>query len=364
MSNTIGTSLKVSLFGQSHGEAIGIVIDGFPAGMLIDMDHLAFEMGRRRPGKSQLTTPRSEADIPEFLSGVLNGRTTGQAISAIIRNTNTRSSDYGEGVDLVRPAHADYTGHVRYFGFEDWRGGGSFSGRLTAPLVLCGALCSQYLQHVGVRIESHVLQVGSVVDRSMEEIPEDQDLAILRQMELPVLSSEAGDAMRETIREAAAEGDSVGGAVEGRIVGLPAGLGSPFFDSVESVLSHLFFSIPAVKGVEFGGGFALAGMRGSEANDAFRMEKQRVVTATNHAGGINGGITNGMPVMFRLAVRPTPSIARLQETVSLARGENTELAIRGRHDPCILSRVTPVAEAMAAIGILDLWKERGSCLCW
>ena len=362
MSSMFGSCLKLSLFGQSHGAGIGIVLDGFPAGMLIDVDRLMAEMNRRRPGQNQMTTQRQEADAPEFISGVLNGRTTGQPICAVIRNTGMHSADYGDGVDVLRPAHADYTGHVRYFGWEDWRGGGSFSGRLTAPIVLAGALCSQYLEEQGVRIESHICRIGKVRDTLFEELPEDADTSQLKQMDLPTLSKEAGEAMRREILEAAEAQDSIGGEVECRILGLPAGLGSPFFDSVESVLSHLFFSIPAVKGVEFGSGFALSVMRGSEANDAFSVENGKVVTQTNHAGGINGGITNGMPVICRLAVRPTPSIARTQASVSLKRMQNEELAIHGRHDPCILPRVTPVVESMAAIGVLDLWKERKTCL--
>ena len=362
MSNTFGMHLHLSIFGQSHGEAIGVTVDGLPAGMRIDMDNLLFELGRRRPGQSALTTSRKETDEPEFLSGVLNGVTTGQSLCLVIRNTNMRSKDYGDGVDLVRPSHADYTGHIRYFGYEDWRGGGSFSGRLTAPLVAAGTLCGQYLEKQGIRFESHIRSLYGIEDQSFLEIPESQDLTGLKTLDLPVLNPEAGQRMRDAIAEAAKEGDSVGGEVEGRIVGLPAGLGAPFFDSVESCLSQLMFSIPGVKGIAFGSGFDLAHMRGSEANDAYRMEQGHVVTKTNHAGGINGGITNGMPVVFRLAVRPTPSISRPQETISIRRMENAEMAVHGRHDPCILSRVTPVVEAMAKLAVMDLWKERKACL--
>lgn len=357
-----GNCLKISLFGQSHGDAIGVVLDGFPAGMMIDQERLSTEMKRRQPGKSPLSTPRQEQDLPEFLSGVLNGRTTGQPLCAIIRNHGMHSKDYGDGVDLLRPSHADYTGHIRYYGYEDWRGGGSFSGRLTAPIVLAGTLCAQYLEQQGIRIDSHISRIGKVADHSWMDMTEDQDTAFLKAMDLPVLSQEAGDAMREEILKAASEQDSVGGEVECRVRGLPPGLGSPFFDSVESVLAHLFFSIPAVKGVEFGSGFALSGMRGSEANDAFRISEGKIVTESNHAGGINGGITNGMPVICRIAVRPTPSIGRKQDTVSLKQMKNEDIKIQGRHDPCILPRVVPVVEAMSAIGILDLWKERSACL--
>ena len=362
MSSFFGSHLRVAIFGQSHGEAIGVTLDGFPAGMTIDMDALNREMARRAPGQNAMTTARKEPDAPEFLSGELNGMTTGQPICAIIRNTNQRSKDYGSGVDLVRPGHADYTGHVRYYGFEDWRGGGSFSGRLTAPIVLAGALCSQWLAVQGVTIASHISRLGSVEDDSLADVPEDADLAYLKQMTLPVLRAGLEQVMEQEVMAAREAQDSVGGAVECRVTGLPAGLGAPFFDSVESVLAHLMFSVPGVKGVAFGDGFGFAAMRGSQANDPFRMQDGRVVTVTNHSGGVNGGITNGMPVLFTCAVRPTPSIAREQQTISVQRMENDMLSIHGRHDPCILSRVTPVIEAMTAIGVMELWKERAACV--
>ncbi len=362
MSSTFGQHLKLSIFGQSHGEAIGVTVDGLPAGMVIDMDHLLREMARRAPGQSALTTSRKEADAPEFLSGVLNGRTTGQPVCILIRNASQRSSDYGEGVDLVRPGHADYTGHVRYFGFEDWRGGGSFSGRLTAPIVAAGALCSQWLESQGVRIACHIQQLESLRDASFLACDPNADYSHLKQMHLPVLTEGLDAQMEAAILAARSEGDSVGGVIECMVTGLPAGLGAPFFDSVESQISHLLFSVPGVKGVEFGAGFGFAALRGSRANDPFRMAEGRVVTETNHSGGVNGGVTNGMPVVFRCAMRPTPSIAQPQRTVSLRAGEDATLAIRGRHDPCILPRAVPVVEAMTAIALLDLWKERQACL--
>ena len=362
MSSSWGRHLRLSIFGQSHGEAIGVTIDGLPAGMQIDMPRLLAEMARRAPGQSALTTARKEPDAPEFLSGVLDGRTTGQPICLVIRNTNQRSRDYGDGVDLVRPGHADYTGHVRNFGFEDWRGGGSFSGRLTAPIVAAGALCSQWLEQQGVRIACHVQQLGSVKDASFMDCDPSADYTYMKQMHLPTLTAGL-DAQMEAEAMAAREGgDSIGGVLECMITGLPAGLGAPFFDSVESEISHLLFSVPAVKGVEFGEGFGFAALRGSEANDAFRMDGGRVVTETNHSGGVNGGITNGMPVIFRCVIRPTPSIGREQRTVSLKTGENAVLAVKGRHDPCILPRAVPVIEAMAAIAVMELWKERAACL--
>lgn len=361
MSSFFGQHLRLSLFGQSHGEAIGITMDGFPAGMTIDMVRVQAEMRRRAPGQSSLTTPRKEADMPEILSGVLDGRTTGQPICAIIRNNNTRPADYGPGVDLLRPGHADYTGHVRYFGFEDWRGGGHFSGRLTAPVVFAGALCSQWLEKQGVGIISHIQQLGSVKDTSLMDTPV-ADAAALKAMHLPCIQPGVSQAMEEEALRAAREQDSIGGVIECMMTGLPAGLGAPFFDSVESVLSHLLFAIPAVKGVEFGEGFGFATLRGSRANDPFRMEDGRVVTASNHSGGVQGGITNGMPVVFRCAVRATPSIGQPQETVSLQKSENARISIHGRHDPCILPRAVPVVEAVAAIGMMELWKERQACV--
>lgn len=362
MSSIFGNHLRLSLFGQSHGEAIGVTLDGFPAGMTIDMDHLLAEMARRAPGRNAMTTPRKEADTPEFLSGVLNGVTTGQPICAIIRNTNQRSKDYGPGVDLVRPGHADYTGHVRYFGFEDWRGGGSFSGRLTALLVLAGALCSQWLQQQGIRIASHIQRLGPVSDDSLADVATDADLSGLKAMQLPILRTGLEKDMEAAILAALEQQDSVGGVIECRVDGLPAGLGAPFFDSMESILSHLLFSVPGVKGVEFGDGFGFASALGSQMNDAFRLEDGHIVTATNHSGGINGGITNGMPVIFRCALRPTPSIGRTQQTVSLQDMQERELNIHGRHDPCILPRAIPVMEAVTAIGLMEMWKERAACV--
>ena len=362
MSSTWGQHLKLSIFGQSHGEAIGVTLDGFPAGMEIDMDRLLAEMARRAPGQSALTTARKEADAPEFLSGVLNGRTTGQPICIVIRNTNQRSRDYGDGVDLVRPGHADYTGHVRYFGFEDWRGGGSFSGRLTAPLVAAGALCSQWLETQGVEIACHIQRLGDVQDASFMDADPNADYTHMKKLHLPVLTEGLDEQMNAAAMAARNDCDSIGGVIECMATGLPAGLGAPFFDSVESTISQLMFSVPAVKGVEFGEGFGFAAMRGSRANDAFCMADGKIITETNHSGGVNGGITNGMPVIFRCAIRPTPSIAQKQQTVSLKNRENAELEIHGRHDPCILPRAVPVVEAMTALAILDLWKERQGCL--
>ena len=361
MSSFYGQQLKLALFGQSHGEAIGITIDGFPAGMTIDMERLAREMARRAPGQNALTTARREADAPEILSGVLHGVTTGQPITAIIRNTNTRSQDYGDGVDLLRPGHADYTGHVRYFGFEDWRGGGHFSARLTAPLVFAGALCSQWLETQGVTFASHIQQLGHIHDDSFLDGGE-TDIAALKASQLPTLRPELAAEMETAILAAKAAQDSVGGVIECMITGLPAGLGAPFFDSVESQLAHLLFAIPAVKGVSFGAGFGFASLPGSRANDPWRTGDGKIITEGNNCGGVLGGITNGMPVIFRCCVRATPSIGQSQRTVSLKSGAEAEISVQGRHDPCVLPRAVPVVEAMAAIACMDLWKERAGCL--
>lgn len=358
MSSCFGHYFKVSLFGQSHGPAIGITLDGVPAGLSLDMDAIAAQMARRAPGNSPYATPRKEADLPQILSGVFRGRTTGQPLCAVIQNTNTRSQDYGEEMDLPRPGHADYTGHVRYFGFEDFRGGGHFSGRLTAPIVFAGAVCRQFLARQGVSLHGHILSLGGIRDDSLEARLPEQGFDLLP---LPVMAEGPRRAMGEAIAQARSRGDSLGGVLEGRVDGLPAGLGAPFFDSVESVLSHLFFAIPAVKGVAFGLGFDCADHPGSYVNDPFTVENGKIVTATNHAGGILGGITNGMPVTFRLAVKPTPSIAQVQQTVSLKAMAPAPVAVKGRHDPCILPRAVPVMEAMAAIGLMELWKERASC---
>ncbi len=361
MSSTYGEHLKVTLFGQSHGAAIGVVIEGLPAGMEIDQEALSHALARRAPGRSDLSTPRKETDQPEFLSGVMDGVLTGQPLCAVIRNHDQHSRDYSTELDLLRPGHADYTGHIRYFGFEDWRGGGSFSGRLTAPIVLAGALCAQFLREKGIRIFSHISRLGAHQDERIETAEQSQ-LEALSEMTLPTLSPCMEERMAETIREARRSGDSVGGSVTCRVDGLPAGLGAPFFGSVESELSRLLFSIPGVKAVAFGDGFAFAEGTGSEMNDAFTIRNGQIRTATNHSGGINGGITNGMPLLFTCAVRPTPTIASPQRTVSIRDMEEREISARGRHDPCILPRVCPVVEAMAAIGLTELWKERAQCL--
>lgn len=356
MNNTFGRSAALTIFGESHGVSIGAVLDGLPAGEAIDWDAVRTEMARRAPGRNAMSTARSEADAFEVQSGFFNGYTTGTPLCAVIRNGDHRSKDYDQLRHIMRPGHADYSGKIRYGGYNDFRGGGHFSGRLTAPLVFAGAVASQMLKRRGVAVGAHILQIGSVRDASFNPLGEGEALfASLKQETLPVLDKTKQEVMEREIMAAKGELDSVGGIIECMITGLPAGLGNPFFDSVESALSHMMFSVPAVKGIEFGDGFSLASMRGSRANDAFYYDGAAVKTKTNRNGGINGGITNGMPVIFRIAVKPTPSISRPQETIDTDTQENCTLETKGRHDPCIVQRAVPVIEAAASWAILDVW---------
>ncbi len=317
--------MKHIIFGESHGNAIGITLENPPAGVMLDWDFINSEMARRAPGNSPLSTPRKEADAVEILSGVFEGQTTGTPLTAIIRNENTKSKDYTLLKDLPRPSHGDFSGFIRYGGHADYRGGGHFSGRLTAPLVFAGALAKLILREKGIQVAAEISMIGGVKDPTPEE-------------------------MADIILTARSEKDSVGGAVRCAITGLPAGCGAPDFGcNVEGVIAQYLFAVPAVKAIAFGAGFQLAAMRGSQANDAFIVEEGRIKTATNHAGGVNGGITNGMPVTFEVAFRPTPSIARPQQTVSLSRMEEATLEIHGRHDPCIVPRAVVVVEAAAAL---------------
>lgn len=354
MKNTFGTSLSVTLFGESHGEVIGCVLDGIAPGIAVDEEYIAKEM-QKRQGEADLSTARREADEVKIVSGVLNGKTTGAPVTFLIENKNVRSADYRLEEAIARPSHADYVAHVKYHGYEDLRGGGHFSGRLTAPLVAAGALVKYALEKKGVRIASHVASVKGVKDKPFTDF--ESDFASLSDKLFPVIDGECADRMRDVIRGAREEGDSVGGTVECAVIGVPCGVGEPFFDSLESVISHAVFSIPAVKGIEFGAGFALADMKGSEANDAFEIDGE-VKTKTNNSGGINGGISNGMPVVFKAAVRPTPSIAKEQDSVYLAKSEETKLQIHGRHDPAIVSRVCPVINAVTALAIADALCQR------
>lgn len=355
MSGMWGSKIKLSIFGESHGNAIGITIDGLPAGFSIDMDKIMMEMARRAPGKSSLSTPRKESDIPEILSGYFEGKTTGAPLCAIIRNSNTKSKDYSKLKDVMRPGHADYTGAVRYKGFNDYRGGGHFSGRITAPLVFAGAICKQILEVKGIIISAHINSIGKIKDCSfLESDISDELLNSFKEKELPLINTKLEDEMRQEILSARSSGDSIGGTIECAILGVSPGIGDPFFDSVESTLAHLMFSVPAVKGIEFGKGFDISKMRGSEANDEYYLENGNIKTKTNNNGGILGGITNGMPIIFNVAIKPTASIFKEQNTVNIVTMEETTLCIEGRHDPCIVQRALPVIEAVAAIGITEL----------
>ena len=353
MSSTYGENLKLSIFGQSHGPAIGMTLDGIPAGLPVDPEILQEFLNRRAPGQNDWSTPRRETDRPEFLSGILEGYTCGAPIAAIIPNKNTRSGDYANLKDCPRPGHADYTAQVKYGGFQDAAGGGHFSGRLTAPLCIAGGLCKQWLAQMGIQVAGRIASIGGECDDSTLLDPTNPQLDQIGK-DFPVFSPAAGQRMRAKIAQARAEGDSVGGIVECYITGLPAGLGEPMFGGVESRIAQIVYGIPAVKGVDFGAGYSAAYLRGSENNDAFTMEHGVVRTLTNHAGGILGGITNAMPVIFCVAFKPTPSISRPQQSVSLSEGTDTVLEIQGRHDPCIVPRAVPVVEAAAAIAIYDL----------
>ena len=357
MSGIWGNNLQLSLFGESHGVAIGITINGLPPGLVLDMDQILVEMARRAPGKNELTTPRKEKDHPEILSGLLDGKTTGAPLTAIIWNTNTRSKDYSVLKNVMRPGQADYPGRVRYNGHNDHRGSGHFSGRITAPLVFAGAICQQWLAQKGVTIGAHIQSIGAIEDTTFNEQESVtlEQITQLKAQQLPLFNVEKEAAMTELILDAKEDGDSVGGVVETFVLGLDAGYGNPFFDSVESQLAHLVFAVPAIKGIEFGTGFDITKMRGSEANDEYYYDEQgQIKTRTNNNGGIIGGITYGMPVVFRAAVKPPASIKKKQQTINIQEGTETELEVEGRHDPCIVPRVLPVLEAVTAIGLMDL----------
>ena len=353
MKNTFGQSVSVTLFGESHGDMIGAVLDGIAPGLLVDEDFIRHQLSLRRP-RGKISTSRVEADEFKIVSGLFEGRTTGTPLCILIPNTNTRSGDYERG--LPRPGHADYTAQCKYHGFQDFRGGGHFSGRVTAALVAVGAVAISALRQNGILLGTHISRLAGIPDRPFRHY--EADLEALGDLAFPVLDPSVADEMRERIEDAASEGDSVGGILETAVIGLPAGVGEPWFDTVEGVLSHALFSIPGIKGVEFGDGFALADMKGSEANDGLRMSENRVVTTTNHNGGINGGITNGMPVIFRTAVKPTPSIFRQQESVDLATGKNALLTLEGRHDPAIIHRARVVVDSVAALVLWDLLAQR------
>lgn len=358
MKNTFGNNISLTIFGESHGAAVGAVLDGIAAGLPVDEAYIARRMERRRARGDGLSTSRIEPDVVEFLSGVVNGLTTGTPITMMIRNTNTRSQDYAKTADLLRPGHADYTAYAKYEGFQDARGGGHFSGRITAATVAAGALCEGILETMDIRVYTHIAQCAGVEDAPLSAVDLSRHLPEPRPDTFALLNPDVEEPMKEAIRAAGKEGDSVGGILETIVTGLPAGLGEPFFDSVESELAHLAFSIPACKGIEFGTGFGFAGLRGSQANDPFTMREGAVVTATNRNGGINGGITNGMPVVFRTVLKPTPSIYKEQDTVEYLSRQNAKLQIKGRHDPCIVPRAAVVQNTLTAFGVLDLISTR------
>ena len=353
MSSFYHGAIELSIFGQSHSPAIGVTVSGLPAGFAIDMDELSSFLARRAPGQNAWSTPRKEADAPEFLSGLVGNVTCGAPLCAVIRNTNTRSQDYNNLVDIPRPGHADYTAQVKYGGFQDVAGGGHFSGRLTAPLCIAGGICKQLLKQQGISVMARIDAIAGIEDTSAFD-------ASVADKQFPVTDDTVGEQMKAAIAQARAEEDSVGGVIRCQILGAPAGLGEPMFGGLENKISQLVFAIPAVKGIEFGLGFEAAALRGSENNDAYRMENGRVVTETNHCGGILGGISNGMPIVFRAAIKPTPSIGKPQASVCLRAGQNTELNIHGRHDPCIVPRAVPCMEAAAAIAIFDAFLQSGT----
>lgn len=357
MSSEFGNIIRVSVFGQSHGKAIGVVVDGLPAGEAIDLEELQRFLDRRRPGTGPLSTARKETDVPEFLSGLEGGKTCGAPLCAVIKNADQHSKDYGELADKPRPGHADFTAWAKWGGHADMRGGGHFSGRLTAPLCVAGGIAKQILARRGIFVGAHLASVAGICDRPFPLYPTAALFSEIAAKPFPVLDGEAGERMRAAILDAKNDLDSVGGVIECAATGLPPGLGEPMFGGVENRLAAALFGIPAVKGVEFGEGFRAAELRGSENNDPFTLEDGEIRAETNRAGGILGGITTGMPLVLRAAVKPTPSIGRPQKTVRLSAMEASELTVHGRHDPCVAHRAVPVVEAVTAAVLLDMLLE-------
>lgn len=358
MSSEIGKNIKLSVFGESHGEAIGCVIDGLPSGIRLDMDKIYVDMARRAPGKDKTATPRLEKDIPHILSGVLDNVTTGAPLAMIIENTNTKSGDYSNLMTVPRPSHSDYPAYVKYDGRNDIRGGGHFSGRLTAPMVFAGAVAKQILGQKGITIGAHIAKIGSAEDDKFDKCNINAaTLDRLANMQFSVLSDTAEENMRAVVEAARLEQDSIGGIIECAAVGMPVGIGANIFSTVEGRLSQLLFGIPAVKGVEFGAGFDFADMRGSEANDAYGIQNGEVVLRSNNNGGVLGGMTTSAPIVLRVVIKPTPSISKAQKSVNLQTMQEEELVIKGRHDPCIVPRAVPVVEAAVAFGLLDIMMD-------
>ena len=362
MASVFGNVIHLSIFGQSHSPAIGCSLDGLPAGIELDLDALQRFLDRRAPGRSDTATMRREADAPEFVAGVTDGRTDGAPLAAIIRNADTRSGDYAGLRRVPRPGHADFPARIKYRNMHDVAGGGHFSGRLTAPLCVAGGIALQALEGCGVRVAAHIANLGpeGIPDEPLNPMEADPgQLAAIASHELPCIDADAASRMREAILSARSELDSIGGVVECAAYGMPAGVGDPMFDGIENRIARIAFGIPAVKGVDFGAGFGAAYLKGSENNDAYRMVGGAVRTETNHAGGILGGITTGAPVVWQMAVKPTPSIGHVQRSVDMDEGADTELTVRGRHDPCIVPRAVPVAEAACALALLDALLEDG-----
>ena len=354
MSTVWGNKIKLTVFGESHSEAMGVVIDNLPAGVKLDMAEIEREMARRAPNGGEFSTPRKEGDKVEIVSGYFDDKTTGTPLCGIIRNTNTKSSDYSQLKSVFRPGHSDYGYYLKSGGNNDYRGGGHSSGRLTATLVFAGAVCKQLLRQKGVEIGAHILSIKDIKDKPFGVEINPAELSALTYKTFPLIDESLFDKMRETILSAREEGDSVGGVIECAAVGLKGGIGEPFFDSIESHVASLLFSVPAVKGVQFGKGYDLTKMYGSEANDPFRYEGDKVITSTNNNGGILGGLSTGMPIVFNVAIKPTPSIFIQQNTIDVASKENTVLSLKGRHDSCIVVRAVPVIEAVCAIALYDL----------
>lgn len=352
MSSTYGDKLKLSIFGQSHGKAIGMVLDGIPAGLPVDFDELQLFLNRRVPGLHAYDTPRREADKPEFLSGIVDNRTCGAPISAVIYNTNQRSGDYDNLKRCPRPGHADYTAQIKYDGFQDAAGGGHFSGRLTAAICIAGGLCKQWLARKGIEIRARILSIGDISDEPLYLDWVNPDFSLI-QPDFPVLNPDAGKKMQEEIALAKQDGDSLGGIIECFATGVPAGLGGPLFGGLEGKLAQILYGVPAVKGLDFGSGFSGSYLRGSENNDPYCVKNGKITLQSNNSGGILGGITTGMPIVFQAAIKPTPSISLPQQSVNLESLESEVLSIKGRHDPCIVPRAVPVIEAATAIGLYD-----------
>lgn len=355
MKNTFGNNISITLFGESHGEAIGCVLDGIAPGIEVDEKFIASQMEKRK-GINSISTPRREDDKVRILSGVFEGKTTGTPIALLIENQAQQSKDYSLTKDLARPSHADYTAECKYHGYQDYRGGGHFSGRITAPLVAAGAICIEALESKGISIGTHISSCGNVKDRAFGNLGE--DIELLRNKAMPVLCDKAEKAMISAVEEAKNQGDSLGGTLTTAVVGMPTGVGEPWFDTVEGVLSHALFSVPAIKGVEFGLGFGFSDKKASEVNDEFAVIDGSIQTKTNNNGGINGGITNGMPIVFSCAVKPTPSIFKEQNTVNMAKKEDAVLALKGRHDPAIIHRARVVVDSITAITLCDMLVTR------